>query len=356
MQEPIGFIKDYRKELTSDVWLMPPLYHRVWQYLKYKVNFYDNEIPLKDGSKMTIKKGQHLTSVRGIANAIGWYEGLKWQEPNPKTISTILDWLEKQEMINIERGKGNKQYTLITLNNWKIYQENSIRGNGAENEGGNTLETPSNPYGSRDYETYKTSGGNRQWGNTSVTPSNVDRTGFSEGDNGLVATPDGEGQKHLADIKKEVKECIKNDKEQELYISSPSLEFDQFKFPSQSEVSFLPLINELKIECKGVWQHDELKSYLGLMEQNLIMEALKRSEKKSVAYAMKILNNWKNDEIFTVSNLHQKQQTASHRNSNISPYAKLPESFQINSSDIPVVDYDPNEDLEYQELLKQMKS
>ncbi|AST93032.1 hypothetical protein BC6307_18095 [Sutcliffiella cohnii] len=124
-----GYIKDFRKELESSVWMMPPLYHRTWQYLKYKVNHQDNRIPMRDGTFLTIKAGQHLTSVRDIAKNIGWYEGVKWQEPNPKTVSTILSWLEKQSMISIDRGKGNRQYTLITLINWESYQSNNVEGN-----------------------------------------------------------------------------------------------------------------------------------------------------------------------------------------------------------------------------------
>lgn len=129
-----GYIKDYRKELDSAIWMMPPLYHRIWQYLKYKVNHQKNKIPMRDGSFLTIKPGQHLTSVRDIAKNIGWYEGVKWQEPNPKTVTTILKWLETQSMIEIDRGKGNRQYTLITLLNWDSYQQKIFEGNNRETD------------------------------------------------------------------------------------------------------------------------------------------------------------------------------------------------------------------------------
>ncbi|MDT2249494.1 hypothetical protein P7H16_24840 [Paenibacillus larvae] len=119
-----GYIKDYRQELKSDIWLMPPLYHRVWQYLKYMANHQDNEIPLTDGTRLSIQRGQHMTSVRSIATGVGWYEGRLWKEPNPKSVSVVLDWLVKNGMIHIERGKRNRQYTLITILNYEIYQEN----------------------------------------------------------------------------------------------------------------------------------------------------------------------------------------------------------------------------------------
>ena len=124
-----GWIKDYRKELESDIWLMPPLYHRTWQWLKYKVNHMDREIPMRDGSRMLIKRGQHLTSIREIAHGIGYYEGRKWREPNPKTVSSILEWMVKAGMISIERGRGNRQYTLITLINHDVYQGDDDWGN-----------------------------------------------------------------------------------------------------------------------------------------------------------------------------------------------------------------------------------
>lgn len=124
-----GYIKDYRKEVESDVWIMPPLYHRTWQWLKYNVNHEENEIPMRDGTKLLIKRGQRLTSVRDLAKSIGWYEGTKWKEPNPKTVSVILEWMEKQGMISIDRGQGNRQYTLITIINWAVYNPKTDQGN-----------------------------------------------------------------------------------------------------------------------------------------------------------------------------------------------------------------------------------
>lgn len=156
-----GFIKDFRSELRSDIWMMPPLYHRVWQYLKYKVNHSPNKIPMEDGNFFSISPGQHLTSVRSIAQGVGYYEGLVWKEPNPKTVSTILTWLEKQQMIKIDRGRGNRQYTLVTVSNWDLYQ--------VENGEGNSKGTAS-----------------------------------------------GEGREQQADIKKNDKECIKNEKKKEV--------------------------------------------------------------------------------------------------------------------------------------------
>jgi hypothetical protein len=121
-----GYIFDHRKELESDVWLLPPMYHRVWQWIKYKVNHSEAKIPNKDGTFTVIKAGQHATSLRHIAKGVGYYEGLKWKEPNPKTIKTILDWLEKQGMLTVE---GNTLGTVLTVANWELYQKEVVKGN-----------------------------------------------------------------------------------------------------------------------------------------------------------------------------------------------------------------------------------
>lgn len=123
-----GYIKDHRKELNSDIWAMPPLYHRVWQWLKYQVNHNDAEIPMNDGTKLHIKKGQHLTSIRKIARGVGYYEKGLWEEPNPRTVDRILKWMVKNNMIIVENGNANRQYTLITILNWETYQmEESLK-------------------------------------------------------------------------------------------------------------------------------------------------------------------------------------------------------------------------------------
>jgi hypothetical protein len=115
-----GYIKDFRQELESDVWKMSPLYHRTWQYLKYQANHAENIIPMANGTMFHIKPGQHMTSIRNIAKGIGWYEGTIWRQPNIKTVIKILKWFSNKKMISTEIGY--RQYTLVTLTNWALYQ------------------------------------------------------------------------------------------------------------------------------------------------------------------------------------------------------------------------------------------
>lgn len=150
-----GYIKDHRKELDSDIWLMPPLYHRVWQYLKYKANHEQGEVRLKGGGTLTVLPGQHFTSVRAIAKGVSWKERGVLKEPNPKSIGDVLKWLEDQEMIVLEgvksntpskknADKGNSVGTLITLINWEKYQIESVTSNAKVTPRGVTSGTNNN--------------------------------------------------------------------------------------------------------------------------------------------------------------------------------------------------------------------
>jgi len=136
-----GWIADHRKELESNIWLMPPMYHRVWQWIKYSVNHKEVKIPRRSGGFTTIKPGQRATSYRQIAKGVGYYDGLKWKEPNPKTIKSILDFMVNDGMILVE---GNSDGTVITIANWEVYQENNVKGNTKETLGKHSMDTNNN--------------------------------------------------------------------------------------------------------------------------------------------------------------------------------------------------------------------
>ncbi|MGA1846888.1 hypothetical protein [Deferribacter abyssi] len=115
-----GWIKDWRQEIESQIWQMPPLYYKVWQYLKYSANYEDIEVPAKDGSSTVIKRGQILTTLRKIAEDVGWYERGVFKKPSPSMISKILDWLKKNDMITVEVVNSSK--TVITICNYDKFQ------------------------------------------------------------------------------------------------------------------------------------------------------------------------------------------------------------------------------------------
>lgn len=99
------------------------------------MNHRPEKIPLRDGTYMEIKAGQHLTSIRNIAKGVGYYDQSVFHEPSTKTIKRVIDWLEKQNMISKSNGKRNRQYTLISLLQWEKYQSIEEKGNSKETAG-----------------------------------------------------------------------------------------------------------------------------------------------------------------------------------------------------------------------------
>lgn len=122
-----GWIKLYRQIVDSDIYKMPPLHERVFLRLIIEANHKDVEIPYREkGSqiyrKKLIKRGERLTSIRNIAEWVAWYERGCLKVPNPKTISSILEYLIQENMIYIY-DKGNKKETHYKIVNYDIYQD-----------------------------------------------------------------------------------------------------------------------------------------------------------------------------------------------------------------------------------------
>jgi len=115
----VGYIKSWRKELESDIWVMSPIYHRVWTYLLKSASWESNEFPTTRKFKIALNPGQMLTSMSIIAEGISWFEYGVNKKPNRKTIKSVLDWLEHNRMIAIE---SNRHGTFITVCNWCKYQ------------------------------------------------------------------------------------------------------------------------------------------------------------------------------------------------------------------------------------------
>lgn len=114
-----GYTKSYRKELDGDIWIMPPLYHRVFYYLRQKAKWQPELFPSRKCLGIWVIPGQFITSIDMIANGVSWTEYGVEKSPNKKTIKTILGWLESNNMIQVtSNGFG----TMINIINWDIYQ------------------------------------------------------------------------------------------------------------------------------------------------------------------------------------------------------------------------------------------
>jgi len=100
----------------------------VFERLIIEANHSCKRIPYKDGTKL-VKRGEKLTSIRQIANWVGWYQRGIFRAPNPKTISKILDWMIKNDLIEIY-DKGNSQETHYNIVNYCVYQSvDDVEGN-----------------------------------------------------------------------------------------------------------------------------------------------------------------------------------------------------------------------------------
>ena len=113
-----GFAKTYRKVLLSDVWKMPPLYHRVFQYLILKASFEPDMFPTKRKYNINLLPGQLITSMSVIAQGVSWTEYGVEKIPNKKIIKDILDWLKFNEMIILV---SNASGTYVEVVNWRTY-------------------------------------------------------------------------------------------------------------------------------------------------------------------------------------------------------------------------------------------
>ena len=120
---PGGYAKSWRKELHSDVWLMPPIYHRVWYWLRLNVQHEPYLFPTREKFGIWVLPGQRITSLRQIAEGVSWKEWGVEKVPNVKTIKAVLGWRESREMVTVE---SNAKGTLISLVNWNVYNCSTI--------------------------------------------------------------------------------------------------------------------------------------------------------------------------------------------------------------------------------------
>lgn len=115
-----GYTKSWRKELDSDVWKLPPLYHRVWFWIRSKCNHETTCIPTTRRYGIWLLAGQKLTSNQQIAQGVSWVENGTEHTPHKQTICRILTWLEHNNMLTVTAGN---QGTLISITNFDTYNE-----------------------------------------------------------------------------------------------------------------------------------------------------------------------------------------------------------------------------------------
>ncbi len=72
--------------IFNELWIMPPLYHRVYDFLT-----------------RTIVESRQCFTLSSISRYVGWYDSIDWEQPNEELVEKILTWLHNNEFIYLER-------------------------------------------------------------------------------------------------------------------------------------------------------------------------------------------------------------------------------------------------------------
>ncbi|KJR41569.1 primosome component [Candidatus Magnetoovum chiemensis] len=114
-----GYTRSWRKEIESDIWKMPPMYHRVFYWLRQKASWRTMLIPTRNGIGIWLTPGMIITSYSVIANAVGHEEWGIEKTPDRKSIMKILYWLEQNNMIRLYPTTLGSAIYIV---NWDVYQ------------------------------------------------------------------------------------------------------------------------------------------------------------------------------------------------------------------------------------------
>lgn len=100
------WLKLHRKIQQKPVWVMPPLYLKVWIWILTNV---DEET------------GSIQTSLDRIAADVSWDERGGFKKPSRPTVNRVIQELEKVDSIRTE--VVYRSFTRITVVNWHLYQD-----------------------------------------------------------------------------------------------------------------------------------------------------------------------------------------------------------------------------------------
>ena len=103
-----GYVPQWRKELDSAVFTLPPLHYKVWRWILASVDW---------------QTGVLTATSTHIGDRVAYMENNREYIPARKTIRTILYRLQDEEMIQIEvQGACNAKFYHVTVCNWATYQ------------------------------------------------------------------------------------------------------------------------------------------------------------------------------------------------------------------------------------------
>jgi DnaD/phage-associated family protein len=226
-----GWIKLHRKIRESDIWLDDEPFDRrsAWIDLLLSANHEDRKVILGSHTEM-VKRGSFITSIRKLCK--------RWKWSNTKVIN-YLNLLKNEQMIDY---KSDTKKTLVTIENYSVYQDV------------NDTKTPLK----------------NQQSDTEATP------------------------KHTNKNEKNDIRMIKNE-EEEREPSSASYEFSKV---IQNFNQNIHLITPIEAE--------KLKSWLDSMDADVIISAISEAvnySKRSLSYINAVLNSWQKLNIKTKEQL-----------------------------------------------------
>lgn len=125
-----GYVKLWRKSLESLVFGNEKCW-KIWCWCLMKANHKPN-IFLLGREKITLKDGQFLMGSKKESEFLGIAKSTLW---------FWLDFLEKEKQLEL---KKTTKYTIITIPNWKIYQEVELKSDSNEDADGTQIGTNKN--------------------------------------------------------------------------------------------------------------------------------------------------------------------------------------------------------------------
>ena len=124
-----GWLKLYRSIQNHWLWEDKPFSRgQAFVDLLLMANHKDNKI-LFNGELIEVKRGSRITSLRQLSEAWGW---------STKKTKKFLELLEKDNMITV---KSDNKKTLVTIENYEVYQEVGNTEETQEKHQGNGEET-----------------------------------------------------------------------------------------------------------------------------------------------------------------------------------------------------------------------
>ena len=106
-----GYYIKARKIQTSEIMRAPPCVREVWDYLLMMANHSDN---------LVCKRGQHITTVNAIREALCWYAGWRKETYKKSACENSMKWLRERGMITTTKTTRG---TLVTICNYSFYQD-----------------------------------------------------------------------------------------------------------------------------------------------------------------------------------------------------------------------------------------